>query len=240
MVFQIGKDEWPSKLNIGCGYDKRPDYLNVDVDPTCEPDILIVNNDLSHFPDGWFQEVRAWDVLEHIPHAFTVIALLDWAALLKMGGQLVLQTSSVYGVIDTMRASPSFETEYNWMRCLFGNQVHPGDFHHYGFTETTLRVFLHVAGFDPGPFTLMDGWLLGCTARKVRDWTDLLELDDERMLKAASERFLKRELPTEAVDHYLNLLRSGFSRRALVRELAAAPETLYKVGSSFTAGPQFP
>ena len=53
----------PRKLNVGCGYDKRPDYLNIDVDPACEPDVLIVDNDFSPIPTGYFDEVLAKDVL---------------------------------------------------------------------------------------------------------------------------------------------------------------------------------
>ena len=77
---------FPTKINIGCGYDKRPDFLNIDSDPACAPDILIINNDLSGLPQGHFEEAIALDVLEHIPRAQMMGALFDWAALLKTGG----------------------------------------------------------------------------------------------------------------------------------------------------------
>jgi hypothetical protein len=230
MAFRIGEEAMPTKLNIGCGFDKRADYLNIDVHPECEPDILVQDNDLSQLPDGYFEEIRAWDVLEHIPHASTVTALLDWSALLKIGGKLVLQTSSIYGVVDEMRKSPSFETEYNWTKCLFGNQAHPGDFHYCGFTESTLRVFLRAAGFDARSFTLADGWLLGCVTTKVESWTDLLNLSDEEMMRSAYRRFLRREITPQTLSDYLRIMQTGGSRRSLVRELAAAPEHLYKLG----------
>src|ERR1041384_6056075 len=59
----------PTRINVGCGYDKRPGYLNIDVDPACSPDILIVNEDDSLVPRGHFEEVVANDVLEHVPRA---------------------------------------------------------------------------------------------------------------------------------------------------------------------------
>jgi hypothetical protein len=42
--------QYSSKLNIGCGQDKREGYLNVDVDPVCAPDLLIVDGDYSAIP----------------------------------------------------------------------------------------------------------------------------------------------------------------------------------------------
>ena len=230
MAFRLGVDNMPRRLNVGCGHDKRAGYLNIDVHPACEPDLLISGHDLSCLPDGYFEEIRAWDVLEHIPHAFTVSALLDWSALLQMGGKIILQTSSIFGVVDRMRAAPSFETEYNWTRCLFGNQAHSGDFHYCGFTEATLRVFLEAAGFRAPPFKLRDGWLFSCDAVKVREWTDLLALADEDMIAAAYQRFLRRAPAPDALQLHMKELQDGRPRRALVQMLAAAPEHLYKLG----------
>lgn len=225
------------RVNIGCGHDKRAGFLNVDIDPDCHPDVLLADHDLSALPQGHFEEVLAWDVLEHIPHAFTMSALLDWAALLKPDGRLTLQTSSVFGVIDTMRLSPSFETEFNWMRCLFGNQAHRGDFHHVGFTERTLRVFLSAAGFEISEFRLADGWLFQCAAVRRRDWTELLRLPPEAALKGAYLDWLGRELPGETLDSYLGNLAAGLPLRSLVMQIAGAPERLYKLGAALDREP---
>ena len=218
------------KINIGCGHDKRDGYVNVDVDPSCNPDYLVKDHDLSIFPDGSFDEVLAWDVLEHIPHAFTMSAVLDWAALLSSGGILVLQTSSILGVSQQMLDNPSFETEFNWTRCLFGNQQHGGDFHHTGFTTTTLSTYLRAAGFDVGPITTLDGWLLSCRAVKTHDWTELLSRAFEDMISTAFRTVLRRDIDADTLQHYVGSKRNGESSRSLLKGIISAPEHLYKLG----------
>lgn len=221
------------KLNIGCGYNKINGYVNIDVDPACSPDILIVNNDLSIFEDGEFDEVLATDVLEHISHKYTMHALLEWARILKLGGRLKLQTSLVYGVVDIMRNCPKFATEFNFMRCLFGNQEHPGDFHHNAFTERTLAAYLHAAGFSVHGFCIKDQWLISCDVEKVADWRALLAADvgDEEFVKRSYISVLHR-FPAEELHTYVAQLQAGRSRDDLLRTLVASPENLYNIGAS--------
>ena len=71
-----------TKLNYGCGFDKRLGYLNVDMDPACQPDLLIKSNDFSQLPKYHFEELLAKDVLEHIPRTQTLNALLEFSSLL--------------------------------------------------------------------------------------------------------------------------------------------------------------
>jgi hypothetical protein len=155
----------PTRLNFGCGYDKRADYLNVDSDPACAPDVLLVDNDLSMLAGEPFEEVLALDVLEHIPRTQTPSVLLEWADLLGDGGRLRVKTSSILGVARQLEHEPSFREQYGWTLCLFGTQAHPGDFHQTGFTEMTLRVHLLAAGFDVERIWLTDRWLLHADAR---------------------------------------------------------------------------
>jgi hypothetical protein len=149
-----------TKINIGCGWDKRADYLNIDSDPECHPDILIHNNDLSGLPQSHFEEALALDVLEHIPRAHTGGALFDWGLLLKPEGRLFLETSYIYGIIDVMRRTDTFEVAHNWSRCLFGNQAHPGDYHFSGYTHKPLRTYLKSAGFTPDNFDVREDLII--------------------------------------------------------------------------------
>jgi predicted SAM-dependent methyltransferase len=164
------------KLNFGCGYDKREDYLNIDTDPACSPDLLIQDNDFSMVPKNHFEEILAWDVLEHIPRAKTLSALLDWAEFLRMNGKLILQTSSILGVARLLDQTNSYADHHNYTIYLYGNQAHAGDFHLTGFTETTLRVHLEAAGFETDVITTRYHWLFFTEARKTYDWTELATL----------------------------------------------------------------
>lgn len=222
----------PTKINIGCGYDHRQGYLNLDSDPACKPDVLVQDHDLYFLPRGHFDEVVAKDVLEHIPHAFMMNALFDWAALLKTGGELYVQTSWIYGVIDLMRKDGSFEFIHNWRVCLFGNQMHPGDFHLNGFTETTLNVYLRAVGLEPQGFTYSDGWLIATRANKVEDWQSLLDTTDyHAFLTEAYRRFLGRDPEPEQLHISRPQSLAGSKERYLqLRSIVGSEERLFKFG----------
>lgn len=220
----------PRRINMGCGYDKRAGYLNIDVDPACQPDLLLEANAPMPLPDGMFEEILAWDVLEHIPHAFTMSALLDWAALLETGGLLRLETSYLFGVTEVMRRDENFATDFNWTRCLFGNQAHPGDYHFVAFTERTLAAHLQAAGFEHGPLKLRDGWLISAEAVKRRDWLRLTHLPVEEAVERAYRDFLERPLPEDKRAYYVESHQNGVSVREIVKQIAASPEHLYRIG----------
>lgn len=220
----------PKKINIGCGFDKKPDHLNIDSDPACSPDILIKDNDLYELPRGYFDEVFAKDVLEHIPRAHMMTALFDWASLLKVGGELFVQTSWIYGIIDVMRQGGTFEIIHNWKMCLFGNQLHPGDWHHNGFTEETLRVYLTAVGLKDTGFTIEDGWLIATRAKKVEDWQYLVEIPNyEKFLTEAYRIFLKREPEEGRIGANKSTEPGSKARYHELRFLAGCPERLYKL-----------
>lgn len=221
-------DPLPTRLNIGCGYDKRPDYLNIDMDAACQPDLLIVDNDLSALPRRHFISVLANDVLEHIPRSQTSQALLEWADLTAPSGEIQVSTSSILGVAEQMR-DKTYADQYNWTKCLFGNQAHPGDFHLTGFTEATLKTQLLAAGFRPGEITLDDGWLFRVTAEKVEDWTQALEqeCDPAGFAEVGFRSALGRDPEEMGVAWCVLELAAGRTRRELLKQLYASEERLY-------------
>jgi SAM-dependent methyltransferase len=54
------------KLNIGCGFNKRPGYINVDKEKACEPDVVADLEGRWPFEDNTVDEVSAIHVLEHL------------------------------------------------------------------------------------------------------------------------------------------------------------------------------
>jgi hypothetical protein len=224
------------KLNFGCGYDKREGYLNIDMDPACSPDLLIQDNDFSLVPKNHFDEVLAWDVLEHIPRSKTLSALLDWAEFLRMHGKLILQTSSILGVARLLDQTNRYADHHNYTIYLYGNQAHAGDFHLTGFTETTLRVHLEAAGFEPGLITTRDHWLFFTEARKIFDWTEVAtyaHLDTAQFIEEAYRAALYRTPDDGGRDFLMRMLRDeGWSRRDALKHLFEAPERLFATAQS--------
>jgi predicted SAM-dependent methyltransferase len=223
----------PDRINIGCGYDHKPDYLNVDMDPACKPDLLLTNNDFSPLPKRHFREVLANDVLEHIPRAQTMSALLEWADLLALGGTLTLKTSSFFGIVRMMQASNAFEHQHRCTIYMFGNQAHPGDFHHTAFTESTLRTFLLSAGFRINTLEEVDDWLYLAISTRTEDWTVPLQIhagaSDEEFLLAAYESALMRAPEEPFLSYHLQELATGQSRRELLKTLYGSIERNYRM-----------
>lgn len=228
-------EEMPRRLNYGCGFDKRAGYLNVDMDPACAPDVLINGNDLSVLPKAWFDEVLALDVLEHVPRLSTQTMLLEWAELLRDGGNLTLKTSSILGVAERLeRTADSFREQFGWTQCLFGSQGHSGDFHYTGFTETTLKVQLAAAGFELRRMWLTDHWLLHAEAVKVSSWTAILDRhagdDDATFITAVYREGLGRDPEPHSLTTVLDHLATGtWDRRAVVLHVRGSVERLFVV-----------
>lgn len=89
--------ELPRKINLGSGKDFRADYLNIDVNPMWKPDLLwdlsrtepFLTRHLERFgmmsiQEGFFEEIQANDVLEHIPDL--VRTMTNCLYLLRVGG----------------------------------------------------------------------------------------------------------------------------------------------------------
>jgi predicted SAM-dependent methyltransferase len=223
---------YPPMINIGCGYDKRPGFLNVDSDPACEPDILLAGNDFSHLPKRAFEHALAHDVLEHIERTETANALLEWVDLLKIGGTMALQTSSVLGVAKLMERHQNYCDHANFTIYLFGNQQHPGDYHHTGFTEQTLRVHLISAGLEVIDLALIDHWLFAVETRKVSDWSALADagMDNADFIAAACREALFREPEEVFANLWLGWLDAGaHDQRGILKMLYASEERRLRI-----------
>lgn len=158
----------PRKLNLGCGFDKRPGYVNVDFRDFHEPDLVADVRDLSLLPDGYYDEVLAQDVLEHLPRADAPPALREWARVLVDGGVLRLRVPNLIGLLDLLAEKRTLGDQEELVQCLYGTQAYTGDWHCNGFTELTLRHYLHEAGFPRPEFEPFDEWMFDITVRKER------------------------------------------------------------------------
>ena len=158
--------DYPNRLNLGCGYDKREGYLNVDFMEFHEPDLVADVRRLSMLPSDRYVEIIAIDCLEHLPRPETDLSLQEWARLLAPAGVLRIRTSNVLGLARLLAASTSVDTHRVLIQSLFGTQAYPGDFHVTGFTEITLMDHLVRAGLTRIVLQGRDGWLFDAEGSK--------------------------------------------------------------------------
>jgi predicted SAM-dependent methyltransferase len=157
----------PRRLNLGCGFDHRPGYLNVDFADFHDPDLVADVRDLSVLPSGHYEEVLAFDVLEHLERKDSLPALQEWNRVMAPGGLLHLQVPDVASFARLLRERDNPGDHRQLMQQLFGTQAYTGDFHLAGFTDTLLADLLASAGFHTIVMEPKDQWMLQVKARKV-------------------------------------------------------------------------
>jgi len=219
---------FPNKINLGCGFDKRDGFLNVDLNAFHEPDLVCDVTDLRRLPDGYYEYVLANDILEHILRVKTQNTLKEWNRILKPGGVLELQVPNVIGLLNLL-THPDYQTpekQEELLQCLFGTQGYDGDFHYPGFTEVYIRYLLESAGFDILQIASKDEWLFVIQARKETDCRvdPILLLDDRQFVTELYYEHLKRAPDESGFQHYLNMLENGAARESLIESIKGSDE----------------
>lgn len=155
------------RLELGSGYSPTPGFVHLDINPAA-PDVQIVGTVFPlQVPERSCDEIRAVDVLEHLPYRQTVPALKEWARALRPGGKLYVQVPDAASIMHWYVTEPtrllerlprdvpqSPEGGAAWR--LLGGQdddvcVHDGDdwrwnSHYALFSETSLMDALYEAG----------------------------------------------------------------------------------------------
>ena len=218
----------PTRLNLGCGYDIRKDYLNVDLQPKHSPDLVADVTHLPMLPSGYFEEVLAQDVLEHLERARTRPALDEWARLLKPNGVLTIRVPSLFDLFEMLSAPArrEFAKAQEIVHLMYGTQAYTGDYHLTGFTPVLLDGYLRRAGLLVCRANLLDGWLFDICARK----TDRLESVPE-IIHNTYFRVLDRPVDPRGLEHFRRALDSGMTREQFELSLRKSDEAIFLAGN---------
>lgn len=236
------KERQHKKLNVGCGFDYREGYVNVDLHERHKPDLVADVLDLADFPTGFYEELVAQDVLEHVTRDNVRRALFEWNRVLVRGGRLFIRTTELGGLVRLLEA-PAHQGILDQERLIqnvFGTQAYTGDFHLSGFTEPLFRFYLWEAGFEVESLKLLHGAYLDVWARKTRhlgfDRIDE-QSDGEAFVRGAFSQLLGREPSPEELGAELSSLGVPQGRRGVVMKLLLGDE---RKGAMRTHPPPFP
>ena len=227
---------FPRRLNLGSGNDLRPGYLNVDMHAWQHPDLVADVCKLDMLPAGYYEEIVAQDVLEHLPRTATKRVLAHWNGLLAMGGKLILRVPDPIGLANLL-SRPDCQLiaqQESLIQCLFGTQAYSGDFHFTAFTRPILEHYLAVTGFALEEIEARDGWLYDVVARKNAQATvsaddefgDLVTVPrDEDFVRECYRRILRREPEEAGCAYFVKMLESGgILRTGVIQALSGSAE----------------
>ena len=155
-------------LNIGCGNDKRDNCINLDTRKEVEPDVVWNIEQIPFpFPDNYFDEIIAKDIIEHLPFAKIRAVLKELHRILKPGGKIYIQVPDLEAIFYKIILGiyrDDFEVISYW---VYGGQDYDYNFHKTGFTITALKKILQLQGFIVDEIHNDGGTNIMCWARKV-------------------------------------------------------------------------
>ena len=131
------------KLDIGAGFARHGDGF-LTVDAICPADIRALMWSLP-LDDGAVAEIWSSHALEHVPLERVQPTLREWRRVLAPGG---LATITVPDLDYAAAYWLGHQGEPWALAILFGNQIHPGEFHNTGWSPGTFHADLIEAGFD--------------------------------------------------------------------------------------------
>lgn len=153
------------RLNLGCGGKRMEGYVNCDLFSSPAVDEAF-SLDSIPYADGTISAIHSEHALEHLPRAKAELAPLEWARVLKPGGELLLKIPDIELCCEYFLKSKEDHLKEWYHHTIFGYQasLRPGDepdeaqIHRCGFTKERIKTILENAGFVIDHITNYDGW----------------------------------------------------------------------------------
>lgn len=208
-------NKFKKKVNLGCGFDIRAGYLNIDLNDFHKPDLIADVTKLDMLPNNYFEEILAYDILEHIERTRTIDVLMEWNRILKINGILHLQVPSLIDLAELLKQNQdNISKSTELIQACFGTQNYTGDFHYTSFTRQLLTHQLSESGYKIQNIMLKDGWLFELTAKKINNIDIKKYKGDkyklyEKQVNDIYNTILKRDADNEGLHYYINELLKG-------------------------------
>ena len=137
-----------TKLNLCCGDVKWEGFCNIDMNPDLEPDKVIdIRYSALPFDSSSINEVLFMHAIEHIEKRFHKDILYEINRVLKTGGKLVLAYPEFQKVIENWIKDYKGKRDF-WEACVYGRQMHKGDYHVCAIDTEEFKEILFQLGFS--------------------------------------------------------------------------------------------
>ncbi len=180
------------KLHLGCGPEKRAGWVNIDTNPAAQPDIVSSVDALPQFDNASVDVIEACHLFEHLDYTQARRALVEWARVLKPGGELLLELpdfDACVRILGKYKDERGFDLGligiFGWPPAI--DQEGAPQLHKWGWTRSTLSQALREAGFEHvefGPIT--------------QTWRIAAKVGRDMRLRAVRSKSLATKTPTKA------------------------------------------
>lgn len=149
------------KLHLGCGPEKRAGWINIDANASAAPDIVGSVESLPQFDNASVDAIEACHLFEHLTYTQAKTALVEWARVLKPGGELLLEMpdfEACVRILGKYRDDRGFDLGligiFGWPPAIDEEGV--PQIHKWGWSRAAIAEALREVGFEQvefGPVT---------------------------------------------------------------------------------------
>ncbi len=134
------------KLHLGCGDIYLEGYVNVDMHESAK-----IKIDLKHdlgsplpYPDNSVDLIQAYHLFEHLKFSSIEAIIKDWYRVMKSGARIIMEMPDFDETLKYVLANPNDNAA---IASIYGSQEHEGQYHHWGWNKTRLKLLLEGVGF---------------------------------------------------------------------------------------------
>lgn len=133
----------PECLNIGSGVNPIPGAVNVDLQKFPGVDLTFDFTQPWPLEDTSYDKVTMFHCLEHVPPLVAFAVLKEAHRVLRANGVLIAEVPDIVGMCRNV-VNGDFGMLIGG---IYGGYDNPVDAHKFGYTESSLALLCHLAGF---------------------------------------------------------------------------------------------
>ena len=135
--------EGPNVLNVGAGINPIHGAVNADSVQKPGIDVVMDVTQAWPFPDGIFDKVLAFHIIEHIEAEQALHFFREAYRVLRPAALLIVECPDIVGL-----ARELLDGNYAALRYIYSHNRAPGDMHRWGYDASSLAALATACGFQ--------------------------------------------------------------------------------------------